>query len=201
MRIEYPEEKSIPHLFVALEAMTRAYIPANPTIVRMDCPNCGATSNYNSSLCGPCGTNLMAPNPSEPSLGASVNPSPGESRIDEVKAVLKNAIALVRNPVAYMTQNKDQKVSVNSLMINYVAILALVPLVGRLLGDLLYYSGGGVGYAIAGAIVAYILDVIAVFVVGIIIWKLAPSFKTSTDQSKATCWRRSCTPRFSSSGY
>ena len=65
-------------------------------------------------------------------------------------------------------------------------ILALVPLVGRLIGDLIFYSGNGVGYAIAGSIVAYILDVIAVFVVGIIIWKLAPSFNTSTNQSKAT---------------
>jgi hypothetical protein len=108
--------------------------------------------------------------------------------MDEMKAVLNNAIALVKNPVGYMTQNKDQNVSVNSLMINYVAILALVPLVGRLLGDLLYYSHGAdnLGYAIAGSIVAYILDLISVFVIGIIIWKLAPSFKTSTNQAKST---------------
>lgn len=105
-----------------------------------------------------------------------------------MRAVLKNAIALVRDPVAYMTQNKDQAVSLGSLMINYVAILALIPLLGRIIGDLLFYSGAGdaVGYAIAGAIVSYILDIIAVFVIGIVIWKLAPSFKTSTDQTKAT---------------
>jgi hypothetical protein len=108
--------------------------------------------------------------------------------MDEMKAVFKNAIALVKNPVGYMTQNKDQAVSVNSMMINYVAILALIPLVGRLLGDLIYYSGAGdvVGYAVAGAIVSYILDLISVFVIGIVIWKLAPTFKTSTNQAKAT---------------
>jgi hypothetical protein len=102
-----------------------------------------------------------------------------------MRAVLNNAIALVKNPVGYMTQNKDQMVPLNSLMINYVAILALIPLVGRVIGDLLFYRAG-IGYAIGGAIVAYILDLISVFVIGIVIWKLAPSFKTSTDQAKAT---------------
>jgi hypothetical protein len=108
--------------------------------------------------------------------------------VDEMRAVLNNAIALVRNPVAYMTQNKDQTVSLNSLMINYVAILALIPLVGRIIGDLLFYSGAGdfLGYAIAGSIVSYVLDLISVFVIGIVIWKLAPSFNTSTNQAKAT---------------
>jgi hypothetical protein len=108
--------------------------------------------------------------------------------VDEMRAVLNNAIALIRNPVGYMTRNKDEMVSLNSLMINYVAILALIPLVGRLIGDLLFYSGAkdAIGYAIAGAVVSYILDLIAVFVIGIVIWKLAPSFKTSTNQAKAT---------------
>jgi hypothetical protein len=104
-----------------------------------------------------------------------------------MKATLNNAIALVMHPVEYMTQNKDQTVSVNTLMINYVAILALVPLIGRLIGDLLFESGHGrAGYAIGGSIVAYILDIIAVFVIGYAIWKLAPSFSTSTSQAKAT---------------
>lgn len=152
----------------------------------MYCPNCGTANPDDSTFCSSCGASLKASSPAEPSLGASVNPTPGETRIDEMKAVLKNAIALVRNPVAYMTTNKDQVVSLNSLMINYVAILALIPLVGRLIGDLVFYSGSGVGYAIAGSIVSYILDIIAVFVVGIIIWKLGPSFQTSTTQSKAT---------------
>jgi len=105
-----------------------------------------------------------------------------------MKAVLNNAIALVKNPVGYMTQNKDQTFSLNSLMISYVAILALIPLVGRLVGDLLFYSGAKyvVGYTIAGAIVAYILDIIAVFVIGYVIWWLAPRFNSSANQVKGT---------------
>jgi len=97
------------------------------------------------------------------------------------------AIALLKDPVGYMTQNKDMSISLNSLMTGYVAILALIPLVGRVIGDLIFfYSGFGIGYAIAGSIVAYILDLVFVFIVGIVIWKLAPSFGTTTDQTKAT---------------
>jgi len=103
-----------------------------------------------------------------------------------MKGVLDNAIALVKDPVGYMAQNKDQKVSVNSMMINYVAILALIPLVGRLIGDLVFYGSHAVGYAIAGTIISYILDLVAVFVIGYVIWKLAPSFGTSANQEKAT---------------
>jgi len=96
------------------------------------------------------------------------------------------AIALLKDPVGYMTQNKDAPVSVNSLMTSYVAILALIPLAGRIIGDLIFEYRGAIGYAIAGSVVAYVLDLVSVFVIGIVIWKLAPSFGTTTDQSKAT---------------
>src|SRR4029077_13431343 len=42
------------------------------------------------------------------------------------------------------------------------------------------------GYAIGTAIAMYILDIAGVFVIGFLIWKLAPSFGTTTDQAKAT---------------
>jgi hypothetical protein len=92
--------------------------------------------------------------------------------MDEMRTVFNNAIALVKDPVGYMTQHKGQDVPVNSLMINYVAVLALVPLVGRIIGDLAFYGGAGLGYSI--------------FVIGMVIWKLAPSFNTTTDQAKST---------------
>jgi Yip1-like protein len=102
-------------------------------------------------------------------------------------SALQDAIALVRNPVAFMQQNKDSTLSVNSIMINYVAILALIPFVAILIGDLWYYAHFGLyGYAVVIAIVTYIFDVGAVFAVGIAIWKLAPRFDTTTDQARAT---------------
>jgi hypothetical protein len=105
--------------------------------------------------------------------------------MDEMKGAINNAIALVKDPVGYMTRNKNFTTSVNSLMINYVAIIALIPLIARLIGDLAFYRSG-LGYAIGGAILSYILDLVAVFIIGYIIWKLAPSFQTSIDQPKST---------------
>jgi hypothetical protein len=85
-----------------------------------------------------------------------------------------------------MKQN-NHSIALKPLMLNYVAILALVTLVGRVIGDAAFESGhGGVGYAIAGSIVGYILDLISVFIIGIVIWKLGPRFATSTDQASAT---------------
>lgn len=108
--------------------------------------------------------------------------------MDQARAVLDNAIALVKNPVGYMTANRDQPVTVNSVLLNYTAILALIPLFGRLVGDIAFYSGPrhSVGDAIVGAIIAYFLDIIAVFIIGYVIWKLAPSFATKATQEKST---------------
>lgn len=98
-----------------------------------------------------------------------------------------DAIALVTNPVAYMTKNKDVSVSVNTIMVNYVAILAVIPFIATLIGPLWYYHYTFLyEYAFTLAVLTYIFDVIAVFVVGYLIWKLAPTFGSTTDQKRGT---------------
>jgi len=98
-----------------------------------------------------------------------------------------NAINLVKNPVAFMNQNKSTVVPLNTIIIGYVAILAAIPFVATLIGDLWYFAYlGAYGGAVAQAIVTYILYVIGVYVIGFIIWKLGPSFGTTVDQAKAT---------------
>ncbi|MDA4117880.1 MAG: YIP1 family protein [Thaumarchaeota archaeon] len=105
----------------------------------------------------------------------------------DISSTFKNAIALVSNPVSYMKDHKDATLPVNTVMINYVAVLAAIPFIATLIGDLWYYARFGVyGYAVVAAIVTYILDVAAVFIIGMVIWKLAPTFGTTTDQSRAT---------------
>jgi len=108
---------------------------------------------------------------------------------------IRHAIDLVKSPASVMTAYKDTDTPLNSLMINYVAILALIPLVGTLIGDLWYYGifgylgfagAAGYGYAFVSAILGYILDIIGVFVVGFLTWKLAPNFGTTTTQVRAT---------------
>ncbi|MDA4128633.1 MAG: zinc ribbon domain-containing protein [Thaumarchaeota archaeon] len=159
----------------------------------MNCGKCGATNTDDAAFCKVCGNSLRVSGPT-PAASPTSGPSQMGGMNMRITNAFKNAIDLVKNPVAFMKQNKDVVPPVNSTMINYVAVLAAIPFFATLIGDLWYYSffrffgfaGGFFGYAIAHAIVTYILDVAAVFVVGFVIWKLAPSFGTTTDQAKST---------------
>jgi Yip1 domain len=98
-----------------------------------------------------------------------------------------DAIALVTNPVGYMTKNKDLSVPVNTIIIQYVAVLAAIPFIAALIGPLWYYHYTFLyEYAFVLAVATYIFDVIGVFVVGFLIWKLAPTFGATTDQNRGT---------------
>jgi hypothetical protein len=101
-----------------------------------------------------------------------------------INGVFQEAIALVKDPKAYMTARADSAPPVMDTLTKYVAILALIPLVFTILGDAIFTRS--IGYAIVAGIVTYIFELIAVVVVGIILWKLAPSFSSVADQNKAT---------------
>ena len=106
---------------------------------------------------------------------------------------INSAISLVRNPVSYLSQNKDTPATVMGIMVNYVAVLAAIPFFATLIGDLWYYdlylpygfAGSFVAYAFLAAVLLYIFDVIAVYVVALVIGFLAPTFGSSTDRIKA----------------
>jgi len=106
---------------------------------------------------------------------------------------INSAISLVRNPVSYLTQNKDTPATVMGIMVNYVAVLAAIPFLATLIGDLWYYdlfipfgfAGSFVAYAFLAAVLLYIFDIIAVYVVALVIGFLAPTFGSSTDKIKA----------------
>lgn len=127
-----------------------------------------------------------------PPTYSGANPMPSSFN---VVATFKHAIDLVKSPASVMTAYKDADTPINSLMIHYVAVLAAIPFIATLIGDLWYYGlfgylgflgGAGYGFAVVSAILTYILDIIGVFVVGLITWKLAPSFGTTTTQARAT---------------
>jgi hypothetical protein len=109
-----------------------------------------------------------------------------------IMGAINSGIALVRNPVAYMTANKDAQGTVMGIMVNYVAVLAAIPFVATLIGYLWYYSaflpvgfqGSFIAYAFLYAILTYILDIVAVYVVAMVISMLAQSFGSSNDQIK-----------------
>ena len=105
---------------------------------------------------------------------------------------INSAMALVRNPVSYITANKDSPSTVMGIMVNYVAVLAAIPFIATLIGDLWYYSffipfgfvGSYVAFAFTSAVLTYILDIVAVYIVAMVIGMLAPTFNSTTDQIK-----------------
>ena len=129
--------------------------------------------------------------PPRPSSSTSDNAAP--KGISSIIDTLNLAVALVKNPVGFVTANKDTPATVRSIMINYVAILAAIPFIATLIGNLWYYglssrylfSGYFVGYAFVSAILVYILNIAGVFVTSIAIQRLASYFSSSTDQIKA----------------
>jgi hypothetical protein len=89
--------------------------------------------------------------------------------------------------------NRDTPATRNQILINYVGVLAAITFIATLIGDIIVYSVLGIygygGLAIAGAfvgaILAYILYVIGVFVVGIIIKSLASNFRSQPNDINA----------------
>jgi hypothetical protein len=101
-----------------------------------------------------------------------------------INGVFNDAIALVKNPKAFMTSRADTAPPVMDTITKYVAILAVIPFIFTLLGDAVF--GRSIGYAIVAGIVSYIFALVSVAVVGFIVWKLAPNFSSVSDQNKAT---------------
>jgi hypothetical protein len=105
----------------------------------------------------------------------------------DIKGAFQDAIALVKNPKAFMTARADTTPPMKSTIMNYVAILAIIPFLFTLIGDAIFLpSGHTIVYAVVAGIVAYIYALVSVLVVSFILSKLAPNFSSSPDMNKAT---------------
>ncbi|MDA4135525.1 MAG: YIP1 family protein [Thaumarchaeota archaeon] len=152
---------------------------------KLYCPSCGASNADDAAFCKSCGAKLSDSAPAAVSASSPVASQGGSPKM-RIMGVFKTAIAIVKNPVGYMKENRSA-VPLKSLMINYVAVLATIPFFATLLGDLWYYAHDGkYASAIPAAIFAYILELVAIFVLGIVIWKVGPSFGTKVSQDMAT---------------
>jgi len=167
-------------------------------MAQMFCSKCGSANADGAAFCANCGNPLTAS--STPPAGGPAAPSvpefsfgsipAGQASFEPAKAI-SNGINLVKSPANFMRQNAGANVPVNKTILGYTVILAAIPFVATLIGDLWYrpaslFITNYTEYAVALAIGTYVLDVIAVFVIGMIIWKLAPSFATVATQEKAT---------------
>jgi hypothetical protein len=162
------------------------------------CPKCGTNVvDSAAQFCPSCGATLPQATPSggtstPPPASPSPTPSSGGASSFSPMGAFRSAIDLVKNPIGFMNANKDSPATVQDIMIKYVAILAAIPFVATLIGNLWFYGIFGgifarvfVGYAFVEAILGYIFNLISVFVVGYVIKMLAPSFNSTPDQVKA----------------
>jgi len=109
----------------------------------------------------------------------------GSSKMD-IKGAFMDAIALVRDPKAFMTARANSAPPVMSTIKNYVAILAVIPFLFTLLGYLAFPHGHHAVFAISAGIVAYIFALVNVVVIGYFVFMLAPKFASAADLNKAT---------------
>ena len=169
----------------------------------MYCKNCGTANADDAVYCQKCGADLRATSTSSPGAGGAIpaaavappysgaNPMPTSFNL---VGAFKHAIDFVRSPASVMTSTRDIEMSFNSIIMNYVVILAAIPFVAGLIGGLWYYGlfgyfgfvGGAIyGYAILSSILGYILDVLAVVVMSYVTLTLASNFGTTTNLVKA----------------
>ena len=93
----------------------------------MFCPKCGANNTDDATFCASCGASLKADSASSPSPASALlksgSPMSAPS-MGSINGVFQEAIALVKDPKAYMTARADSAPPVMDTLTKYVAILA-----------------------------------------------------------------------------
>jgi len=116
---------------------------------------------------------------------AEPGPLRSEPLINRVRGILAS-------PAAEWDKIDAEPASVQGLYAGYVAILAAIPVIARLIGSQVFgYSALGIVYrppiiaSVIGAIVGYVLALAMVFILGLVIDMLAPSFDGQKNQIQA----------------
>lgn len=116
---------------------------------------------------------------------AEPGPLRSEPLVNRVKGILMS-------PAAEWDKIEAEPATVQGLYTGYIALLAAIPVIARLIGSLVFgYGALGIVYrpsivsAIVGAIVGYVLALVMVFILGVVIDALAPSFDGQKNQIQA----------------
>jgi uncharacterized membrane protein YGL010W len=94
--------------------------------------------------------------------------------------IVARAKAIILSPATEWTFIEGEPGDAAGLYRNYIAILAAIPPVCRLVGSLLFGTDR-IGHAILSAIVYYLLSLVAIYVVAWIVDALAPTFSGRKD--------------------
>ncbi len=112
-------------------------------------------------------------------------PTSSEGLVNRVRGILLT-------PAAEWNVIDGEPATIAGLYAGYVAILAAIPVVARLIGSTVFgYSLLGVTYrppivsSVIGAVIGYVLSLVLVFVLALVIDALAPSFDGQKNQIQA----------------
>jgi hypothetical protein len=173
----------------------------------MYCATCGQAVPEGATICGNCGTSTAAKAAetasaaSPPGVGA-VPPPPaygGGPSIDAgagttlVNRIVERAKAIVLTPRTEWPVIADEATTAQDIYVRYVAPLVGVGVLASLIGGvligipvpLLGTVRLGIGAALGGAILHFVLSFVAIFVVTMIVDALAPTFGGQKDALRA----------------
>ena len=117
----------------------------------------------------------------------------GTGSMDVIKSVAQRAKKVLIKPRDTFAAIKQEAVSPRALVLNYLAILAILPAVGSIIG----MSAVGIRVSIfgtfrvplissvSGAVLQYVLTLIGIYILGLIINALAPTFSGVKNEIQA----------------
>ena len=111
----------------------------------------------------------------------------------DFNAIIERAKAILLKPKDTWGVIKEETTTVNEILMNYVIILAAIPVVAGLLGNFIFGVGvpfygryrPGFFSGIVWAVVNYILSIVLVIVAAKIVEALAPTFQAKKDNLSA----------------
>ena len=122
-------------------------------------------------------------------------PSPGPAGMGPQKSLVDRAKDILVAPAAEWQRIDAEPATIGGLFTSYVMILAAIPAVAMAIGLFLFmprgvtvyglYYGLSTGGIIAGAVLQYVMNLVGVYVVGLIIDALAPTFGSAKNQLQA----------------
>lgn len=173
----------------------------------MYCATCGQTVPEGATICGNCGTSTAA----KAAETASVASSPGVGAVPPppaygggpgvatgagttlVNRIIERAKAILLTPRTEWPVIADETTSAQDIYVRYVAPLVGIGVLASLIGGvligipipLLGTVRLGIGAALGGAILRFVLTFVAIFVVTMIVDALAPTFGGRKDALRA----------------
>jgi len=113
--------------------------------------------------------------------------------VEENMNQLDRAVSILKSPLTELTKVKSEGINKNDIIKQYIAVIALIPAIAYIIGmgivGVNMWMVGTFKYpietAVIGGILMYILSIVDVYVIGIVINALAPSFASKQDENQA----------------